>query len=227
VRFVQVTVIHNGGAMAEAELKSAVLSRSASRASLKSHAHGRAGKHPAGTRMVWASYAVAPFLNGREVELADAVLTPSLTNHALDYALDRATNAQEALIEAYARIASHEVERAQLWASQPKRWAEVLAWGIQLTLGIGLCITIALYALSSPILASPSVWFSKVLLAVSENYAGKVILAEPFAALLWPITLLTLSRLPEDVRYEIQDNLIQPLNNQLNVVTNIIASIGC
>jgi hypothetical protein len=193
---------------------------------LDAHLHDHKGKVE---EMVFVSYALSPFLSGRELELADVVLMPALANQELDDVFGAAskgfeTNSSE--LEAFARIASHEVKRAQSWHSLPKRWREVTAWGVQLALCSTFCVTIILYALTDERLAEPYLWFSRVMLPVAEVYAAEIAIVEPGVALISPLLIVLLSRLPDDVRYEIQYTIVAPFVNRVTILTDLLAQLG-
>jgi hypothetical protein len=174
-----------------------------------------------GDEMVVVSYTLSPFISGRALELADVVLVPSLANQELaDVFGSTWTNLP---LEAFARIASHEVKRAQLWASLPKRWAKVLAWGVHLALGAGLCLTVVLYALTDERLAEPSKWFERVLLPVMEGSAAKVFLAEPCVVLVQPLMMLLIGWLPEDVRSELQHTILEPFAQPFAILADLMS----
>jgi hypothetical protein len=79
----------------------------------------------------------------------------------------------------------------------------VIAWGVHIALGAGLCLTVILYALTDDRLVEPSKWFERVLLPVMESSAAKVLLFEPCVVLITPLLMLLIGWLSVGVREEL------------------------
>ena len=64
------------------------------------------------------------------------------------------------------------------------------------------------------------------MLPVSVSYAAKVLIAEPCCALMPPLLMLLLGRLPDGVRGYLQYTLIVPLTGRVKILANLLSRCG-
>jgi hypothetical protein len=185
------------------------------------------GGAPNVVAMVAVSYKASPFITGREIRLRDVCLDVASANNELASALSLSALASHRrnehtmskhFFEAYCHIAEWEVRAAQLWASQPKRWRETLAWAVQLSFFAAFATLIVLYSATDPQLRFSETWTATVGLAMAETYVGKVLVAEPVMAVSYPVFLVGMRRLPDSTRQLVQDILVEPLANLMRLV---------